>query len=55
LVQQRLEEVVIAPIQQRDVRVRVTQCFGGGESTESTADDDDARPRSLNRGTCSFD
>jgi hypothetical protein len=45
LVEQRLEQMVIAAIDHRHVDRRVGEPLGGGEAAEAGADDHDARPR----------
>ena len=42
LVQQRLEQVVVAAVDQRDVDGQVAEEPGGGQPAEATSDDDDA-------------
>ena len=42
LVEQRLEQVVIAPVDERDVEVGRGEQAGGGQAAEAAADDDDA-------------
>ncbi len=42
LVQQRLEEVVVVPVDQGDVDGRHRQRLGGEEAAEAAADDDDS-------------
>ena len=44
LVEQRLEQVVIAPVDDDDVGRRAGQAMRGTQSAEARADDDDARP-----------
>jgi hypothetical protein len=41
LIQQRLEEVVVVTIDERDVRARPGQRLGGREATEAAAKNDD--------------
>ena len=47
LVQQRLEQVVVAPVDQRHVDGSVGEIPGCRQATEACADDDDAVPRRL--------
>ena len=43
LIEQRLEEMKIAAVDDRDVRRRFLQDFGGVEPAKAAAEDDDAR------------
>ena len=42
LVEERLEQVVVAPVDERDVDVGRSEQAGGGQAAEAAADDDDA-------------
>ena len=44
LVQQRLEGVVVVPVDEHDVGVRVLQLLRGADPGEPAAEDQDARP-----------
>ena len=44
LVEERLEQVVVAAIDERDVDGRLTEPQGGLEAAEPAAENDDARP-----------
>jgi hypothetical protein len=54
LVQQRLEQVVVGPVDDGDVDVGVRQVLGGEQSAETSADDDDvvASTGGTGRGGC---
>ena len=49
LVEQRLEQVVVGPVDERDVDVGPPQPLGGGESAEAAADDHHLVPASRSR------
>ena len=44
LVEQRLEQVVVAPVDDGDVDVGALQLLDGGDAAKAAADDDDAMP-----------
>ncbi len=53
LIEQRLEDVMVAPVDDGHIHRRVRQGLGGGEAGEASANDDDARSRchpELSRG-----
>ena len=43
LVQERLEKVVVLPVDQRDVGVEAAEPMGDGKAAETRANDDDSR------------
>ena len=43
LVQERLENVVVLPVDQRDIGVEAPEPLGDGEAAETRANDDDSR------------
>ena len=45
LIEERLKDVVVAPVDEQNIDRRVTKCFCGVEPAETAADDDDARTR----------
>ena len=49
LVEQRLEQVVVRPVDEGHADGRPSQCAGGREAAEPAADDDDMRQESVGR------
>ena len=47
LIEERLKDVVVAPVDEQNIDRRVTKCFCGVEPAETAADDDDARTRGV--------
>ena len=45
LIEQRLEDVMVVPVDERDVDRRLRERLGGAQAAEPAADDDDARTR----------